>query len=113
MTQKEKILEAAEILFAEHGYEGTSIRQLAKKAEVNIAMISYYFGSKEKLFEELVEHRSSILREKLKGVNKDIDNPAKRIEMVADLIVDRIFSNPRFHRMLHREISLQQRSKMN
>jgi AcrR family transcriptional regulator len=113
MTKKEQILTAAEILFSEHGYEGTSVRSLAKLAKVNVAMINYYFGSKEKLFAELVEYRATFLREKLQGLNKNIEDPAKRIEMLIDLIVDKIFSNPRFHRLVHREITLQQRSEMN
>ncbi len=113
MTKREQILAAAEILFSEHGYEGTSVRTLAQLARVNVAMINYYFGSKEKLFAELVEYRASFLREKLQGLNKDVENPVARIEMVIDLIVDKIFSNPRFHRLVHREITLQQRSEMN
>ena len=44
-----QILEVAEKLFAENGYDGTSIRHISKKAGINIAMISYYFGSKDKL----------------------------------------------------------------
>jgi AcrR family transcriptional regulator len=42
----EKILAAARKKFAEQGYEGTSVRQIASEADVNIAMISYYFGGK-------------------------------------------------------------------
>ena len=112
MSKRDHILEAAEELFAEFGYDGTSVRALATKAGVNIAMISYYFGSKEKLFEALIEHRASFLREKLKVINKYFDDPVKRIEVVVDAIVERIFSNPGFHRMVSREISVQQRSEM-
>ena len=43
-----QILETAEKLFSENGFDGTSVRQIAKAAEVNIAMISYYFGSHPK-----------------------------------------------------------------
>ena len=45
-----QILEVAEILFAEKGFDGTSIRNIAKLAKINIAMVSYYFGSKERAF---------------------------------------------------------------
>ncbi|RZL05297.1 MAG: TetR/AcrR family transcriptional regulator, partial [Pedobacter sp.] len=40
------ILEAAEKLFSELGYEGASTRQIAKEAGANMSMINYYFGSK-------------------------------------------------------------------
>jgi AcrR family transcriptional regulator len=46
--KKEHIMHVAMELFAEKGFEGTSIRDLAQKADVNIAMVNYYFGSKEK-----------------------------------------------------------------
>lgn len=42
-----EILLVAEKLFSEHGFDGTSIRDIAKEANINIAMISYYFGSKK------------------------------------------------------------------
>ena len=41
-NSKEKILKAAIKLFAEKGFDGTSIREICKEAEVNICMISYY-----------------------------------------------------------------------
>jgi AcrR family transcriptional regulator len=113
LSKQEQILEVAEMLFSERGYEGTSVRSISQKAGVNVAMISYYFGSKEKLFAELVEYRASYLREKLEGLNKDIQDPLKRIDLVVDIIVDRILSNPKFHRLVHREITLQQRSEIN
>ena len=59
ISAKEKILDAAEQLFAENGFEATGVRELATKAHVNVAMISYYSGSKEKLFETLIEERAS------------------------------------------------------
>ena len=46
-----EILNVAERLFAEEGFDGTSVRDIAKNANVNVAMISYYFGSKEKLLD--------------------------------------------------------------
>lgn len=47
----------AEKLFAANGYNGTSVRDIATKAKVNVSMISYYFGSKENLMEELFKWR--------------------------------------------------------
>ncbi|HEU4552458.1 MAG TPA: TetR family transcriptional regulator, partial [Chitinophaga sp.] len=48
-----QILDAAERLFAMHGFHGASVRDIAQEADVNIAMISYYFGSKERLIEAI------------------------------------------------------------
>ncbi len=57
MTKEENILFCAEKLFAEKGFEGTSTREISKEANVNISMISYYFGSKEKLLQRIFEYR--------------------------------------------------------
>src|SRR4029453_6716618 len=46
-----RILDAAEELFMQHGFEGTSMRQLTAKAEVNLAAVNYHFGSKDALIE--------------------------------------------------------------
>ncbi|HUM46413.1 MAG TPA: TetR/AcrR family transcriptional regulator [Chitinophagales bacterium] len=111
--KRQQILEAAEELFAEKGFEGTSVRELAKKAGINIAMISYYFGSKEKLFEALVEFRTSYIREKLQTLNRnEVLDPVSKIETAIDLYVDRISSFPNFHKILHHEMMLKQRSNM-
>ena len=104
MSKREQILEVAEELIAENGFSGTSIRALAAKAGINVAMISYYFGSKEKLFEALVEYRAGFLREKFQVLNKEIEDPLERLERMIDAYVDRIFSQHRFHRILHRQM---------
>ncbi|MFT7516635.1 MAG: AcrR family transcriptional regulator [Myxococcota bacterium] len=51
---KRKILDAAQTLFAQHGYENTSLRQITAAAEVNLAAVNYHFGGKEPLLFELV-----------------------------------------------------------
>ncbi len=51
---KRKVMEAAVSLFNVKGYSGTSIRAIAEKAGVNVALISYYFGNKQGLMEKLM-----------------------------------------------------------
>ncbi len=48
---RERIMKAAERLFAEHGYEGTSIRAIVAKARVNQAAINYHFAGKDGLYQ--------------------------------------------------------------
>jgi AcrR family transcriptional regulator len=50
---KTRILDSAERLFAGNGYHNTSLRDITKDAEVNLAAVNYHFGSKESLFEEV------------------------------------------------------------
>jgi AcrR family transcriptional regulator len=54
---KGRILDAAEALFMEHGYEATSLRAITAAAEVNLAAVNYHFGSKEALFEAVFRRR--------------------------------------------------------
>ncbi|MBB5018663.1 AcrR family transcriptional regulator [Chitinivorax tropicus] len=52
-----RILDAAEVLFVEHGFEATSLRMITQRAEVNLAAVNYHFGSKEVLFQGVVGRR--------------------------------------------------------
>lgn len=54
---KQRILDAAEELFARNGFAGTSLRALTEAAEVNLAAVNYHFGSKETLIEEAIKRR--------------------------------------------------------
>jgi len=49
----DRLLDAAEELFSEHGFEGTSVRDIAGAAGCNIAAVNYYFGGKDKLYTEV------------------------------------------------------------
>jgi AcrR family transcriptional regulator len=52
-----RILDAAEELFMQHGFEGTSMRLLTAKAQVNLAAVNYHFGSKDALIEAVFRRR--------------------------------------------------------
>ena len=54
---QEKILDSAEALFMEHGFEATTLRQITAAAGVNLAAVNYHFGSKEELFQAVLTRR--------------------------------------------------------
>ncbi len=58
-----RILRAAELLFIEHGFEATTLRQITGKAGVNLAAVNYHFGSKDSLIEEVFRQRLGWLNE--------------------------------------------------
>ncbi|HVM73150.1 MAG TPA: TetR/AcrR family transcriptional regulator [Anaerolineales bacterium] len=70
---KEKILTAALDAFATKGFEGTRVDQLAQAAGVNKAMIYYFFGSKEGLFNELFQMEMEQLKQELAEVLENRD----------------------------------------
>src|SRR4051794_8087396 len=54
---KERILDTAEALFMEHGFEATSLRAITSAAGVNLAAVNYHFGTKEELFQSVLTRR--------------------------------------------------------
>jgi AcrR family transcriptional regulator len=54
---KSRILDVAETLFMEHGFEATSMRAITAAADVNLASVNYHFGSKEELFQAVLTRR--------------------------------------------------------
>ncbi|HXB44278.1 MAG TPA: TetR family transcriptional regulator [Puia sp.] len=97
--KREHILAIAEKLFGDNGFDGTSVRDIAQHANVNLAMISYYFGSKEKLLEALLEQRANYTI--LEALNKDESlTPWEKIDRVVDFYVDKIMSNLCIHNIM-------------
>jgi AcrR family transcriptional regulator len=103
------ILQAAEKLFAEEGFDGASIRHIAKDAGVNIAMISYYFGSKEKLLEALIIYRTSGMKMQLENISKENLHPVEKIDRLVDLYISRINKNKCMYQIMHFELSTKKR----
>jgi AcrR family transcriptional regulator len=79
---KDRLVCAAEELFCERGFKGTSIRDIASAAGCNIASVNYYFGSKEKLYQE-VWHRHLIpMRDtRITGINKVMSQAGVRPDL--------------------------------
>jgi AcrR family transcriptional regulator len=97
--KRDHILTVAERLFGEKGFDGTSVRDIAQQAQVNLAMISYYFGSKEKLLESLLEMRANYTI--LEALNKDESlSPWEKVDRVIEFYVDKIMRNLCFHNIM-------------
>lgn len=57
LTTKQKIIEAAQKIFTQKGFAATRTRDIAEESGINLALINYYFGSKQKLFKIIVEQK--------------------------------------------------------
>ncbi|MEO6915104.1 MAG: TetR family transcriptional regulator [Chitinophagaceae bacterium] len=114
MDKREYIIHSAMALFAEKGFDNTSIREISNKAGVNVAMVSYYFGSKEKLFEAMIEQKSNFLKTKLEQLCKDetMSEMQKINKLISDYVT-RILENPAYHRILHQQMLLNARPELN
>ena len=65
MSTKNKILDAAENLFADKGFNGTSLREITSLADVNLAAVNYHFGSKKELIKAVMSRYMNELSPKL------------------------------------------------
>jgi AcrR family transcriptional regulator len=99
-----QIMETAEVLFAEKGFNGTSVRDIAEKAHVNLAMISYYFGSKDKLLESLFDYRGEHIKLKLESMVEDKTlGSFEKLELLIDHYIEKIMNQQCFSRIMVRE----------
>ena len=66
MSKRDEILAAAQALFAEYGYAGTTMRMISERAGVAFGLVSHYFGSKENLFlaagHEMIDAMLALIR---------------------------------------------------
>ena len=100
-TKQLQLLDTAESLFSQKGFDGTSVRDIAEAAGINTAMISYYFGSKEKLMEEIFERKSVNIKEKVADLLKDDSlDPLEKMYSLVDMFIESILSRKTFHRIL-------------
>lgn len=107
--KKADILIAAEKLFSTLGYDATTTRQIAKESKANMAMINYYFGGKEGVFEEVIRHRIASFKSHLDSINEENIPVKEKLLKVIEKYAGRIFENISFHKMMQRELSLSQR----
>jgi AcrR family transcriptional regulator len=99
-----QIMETAETLFAEKGFNGTSVRDIAEKAQVNLAMISYYFGSKDKLLEALFSYRGENIKLKFESMIQDKTlTSLEKMNKLIDHYIEKIMGQQCFSRIMVRE----------
>lgn len=104
LDKREHILEVAENLFAQYGFDGTSTRALAKEADINLGMLTYYFGTKDKILEALIDKKLSFYRTNLEEIKKHTTSAKQMMEAVIDLYIDHMLVNTKFHRIMNMEV---------
>jgi AcrR family transcriptional regulator len=100
-----QILSVAETLFAEKGFDGTSIRDISKIANINVAMISYYFGSKDLLLDSLIKYKTAGLKEQLANLIEENLEPIVKINKLIEIYINRINCNRGIYRIMHFELT--------
>lgn len=113
-STRDRILDAAESLFAEDGLHAVSVRQIASEAGVPINLITYHFGSKDGLYRSVFERRSpTIVEQRLAGLRlaEDEPDPERRLALIVKALVLPMVrlrvldAQSRFGRLMAREAS--------
>ncbi|WP_408007215.1 forespore capture DNA-binding protein RefZ [Pseudalkalibacillus sp. A8] len=105
---KEKVAESAASLFNNNGYSGTSVRDIAEKAGVNVSLISYYFGGKRGLLEFLMSSFLEGYLHVLQGAYDRLEKDSARNCLI--LLIEEVIlyqqNRSQAARLVHREISI-------
>ncbi|MCR8559072.1 TetR/AcrR family transcriptional regulator [Mucilaginibacter sp. BJC16-A38] len=97
VSTEEKIKDAARKIFTKKGFLATTIRDIATEADINIASINYYFRSKEKLFEFIMDETIDKLFNKIEPVlNNETMAIDEKIELCVGYYIDNVLENPDF-----------------
>ncbi len=94
-STEEKIKEAARRVFTQKGYAATRTRDIAEESGLNLALINYYFRSKEKLFDIIiVEHLQLFIHSVMEIVNDPKTTLQQKMETLISHYIDMLIENP-------------------
>lgn len=99
-----KICEVAETLFAERGFDGTPIREIAEQAGATKALIYHYYQSKEALYLSLLEKDVSGVVTKLEEIAASDGAPEDKIRTVVQVFLEQYRANPQGFQLVQRAI---------
>src|ERR1700749_679245 len=113
IDKKDYIRDVAERVFSDMGFDGASTRMISGEAGVNMAMLNYYFGSKEGLFLAIFERKISSFQTLLQNIGNDESISSwDKLAKCIDNYVDRIIVNNCFQKLINREMSMSKRSDL-
>ncbi|MFI5148804.1 MAG: TetR/AcrR family transcriptional regulator [Bacteroidia bacterium] len=94
-STEEKILEAARKLFTRHGFDAVKTRDIAAESGFNLALLNYYFKSKEKLFDRIMQENMKEFMQGLGGILNNEETPLElKIKLLVEYYVDMLILNP-------------------
>lgn len=95
LSTQEKIKDAARKVFLSKGYAATRTRDIAEEAGINLALLNYYFRSKERLFEEIMQEKVQKLLGSLVPIMSDATTSLdEKIERIVSSYLDVLSDNP-------------------
>ena len=101
---KKRIIQEASALFAKRGFSGVGVREIAKAADVNISMISYYFGGKIGLLKSMIEEYFISVRHIILSAHEENDGQQARIKSLSVKLIRYIRDNMDLCKVVMNEI---------
>jgi AcrR family transcriptional regulator len=101
--RKEEILDVATRLFAERGYEGTSMNDVAERVGMRKASLFYHFATKDSLYEAVLDRLIASMQSQLEAIYASSGSFAERLDEVTDTLVAALGADPYAARLLLRE----------
>jgi len=99
------LLVAARSLFAQHGFEGASVRAITAEAAANLGAITYHFGSKSALYEAVLRSVMVPLRERIGAAANGPGTPLQRVEAVVRALFDYLYENADVPRLMMQQLA--------
>lgn len=113
IDKKDYILDVAERVFSEKGFDGASTRLISSEAGVNMAMLNYYFGSKEGLFLEIFNRKISSFQNILQNLGNDDSISAwEKMQTYIDMYGEKVVNNNCFQKLLYQEMGMNRRTDL-
>ncbi len=104
-SSADKILQAATKLFADNNFNAVSIKQIAAASGVNSALISYYFGGKKNLYQEVLESQGQIFADIIANIRKQDISPLDKLRAYVVALSALQETNPHSIPLIFRELS--------
>jgi len=113
IDKKDHILDVAERVFADKGFDGASTRLISGEAGVNMAMLNYYFGSKEGLFLEIFKRKIASFSNVLQNLGSDESiSPWAKMEKYIEMYGEKVVNNNCFQKLLYQEMGMNRRNDL-
>ncbi len=101
----EKILTAARAVFAEKGYNGTHVDEIAERAGVNKATLYYQIGDKDTLYTNVIHHVLGNIAQNIAAAVAKVDHPEEKLKAYINGIAANVDKNPELPPIMMREIA--------
>jgi AcrR family transcriptional regulator len=102
---KARLLDAARRLFARHGFDGASVRDITAEAGVNLAGVTYHYGSKEELYHAVLVSITEPLAERMAALEPAAMLPLEKIETLVRSLLDHYARFPEMPALIVRELA--------